>query len=185
MTAAFKLAGAHRVRARLSFLAPKYWLTWVGLGLLRLSLYLPLRLRAWTGKRLGDLFYRANHKRRRIAAINIALCFPAWTPEQQEKAVRQHFRFAAQALFHIAVLWWGSEKTIDCCLRIKGLHHYEQARAAGRNIIVLHCHAVGLEASLALSRYFPYVGFMKPLKNPVLDFVMTRGRERFGGCVFD
>ncbi|MHB8255582.1 MAG: lysophospholipid acyltransferase family protein, partial [Acidiferrobacter sp.] len=42
-----------------------------------------------------------------------------------------------------------------------------------------------LEASLALSRYFPYVGFMKPLKNPVLDFVMTRGRERFGGCVFD
>jgi lauroyl/myristoyl acyltransferase len=154
------------------------------LAFLRLSLFLPLRWRARIGDLLGALYYRGNDKRRRIAATNIALCFPAWTPEQQQCAVRDHFRLAAHALFHIAVLWWGSEQAIDCCLRVKGLQYYEQARAAGRNVIVLHCHAVGLEASLALSRYFPYVGFIKPLKNPVLDFVMTRGRERFGGRVF-
>ena len=185
MTEVIELAGAHRVRARLCFLAPRYWPTWLALALLRSSLWLPLRARAWIGEGLGALYYRANPKRRRIAAINIGLCFPTWTPEQQAQAVRQHFRLAALALFHIAVLWWGSEKTIDCCLKTKGLHYYEQAKAAGRNVIVLHCHAVGLEASLALSRYFPYVGFMKPLKNPVLDFVMTRGRERFGGYVFE
>lgn len=185
MNALTELPGAHRVRFLPRFFAPQYWPTWFGLGLLWLTLFLPLRARAWIGRRFGDLYYRINHKRRRIAAINIALCFPGWTSEQQAAAVRQHFRLAAQALFHIAVLWWGSEKTIDCCLRMKGLHYYEQARAAGRNIVVLHCHAVGLEASLALSRYFPYVGFMKPMKNPVLDFVMTRGRERFGGRVFE
>ncbi|HUW97902.1 MAG TPA: hypothetical protein VMV40_03530 [Acidiferrobacter sp.] len=179
------LTGTHRVRARLGFLAPRYWPTWAALGVLRLTLYLPLRVRAWLGQRLGDLYCRSNHKRRRIATINIALCFPSWTPEQQQMAVRQHFRLAAQAVFHIAVLWWGSEQAIDRCLRVKGLHHYREAKAAGHNVIVLHCHSLGLEASLVLSRYFPYVGFMKSLKNPVLDFVMTRGRERFGGRVFD
>lgn len=185
MTAVFEPIGAHRVRARLSLGAPQYWPTWAALGLLRLSLYLPLKVRGWLAARLGDLYYRVNRKRRRIATINVALCFPHWTPEQQTRLVHQHFRTAALALFHIAVLWWGSEKTIDSCLRTRGLEYYQEARAAGRRVIVLHCHAVGLETSLILSRYFPYVGFIKPLKNPVLDFVMTRGRERFGGHVYE
>jgi len=184
MKVADDLPGAYRVRASLKLWAPRYWPTWIGLGLLRLSLYLPMRIRARIANGLGVLYYRANAKRRRIAAINIALCFPDWGPERQHQAVREHFRLAAHALFHVSVLWWGSIKTIDCCLRVKGLHYYEEAHAAGRRIIVLHCHAVGLEASMALSRYFPYVGFVKPMKNPVLDYVMTRGRERFGGRVF-
>ena len=185
MTAAFEPVGAHRVRARVSLWAPKNWPTWAALGLLRLSLYLPLKARGWLGARIGDLYYRMNRKRRRIAAINIALCFPTWTPEQQAQLVRQHFRAAALAIFHMAVLWWGRDKAIDHCLHVRGLDRYREALAAGRRIIVLHCHAVGLEASLILSRYFPYVGFMKPSKNPVLDYVMTRGRERFGGHVYE
>ncbi len=156
----------------------------MAVGFMRASLSLPLALRAGIAGALGRLYYRGNAKRRRIAAINIALCFPDWGPERQAQAVREHFRLAALALFHMAVLWWGDERQLDCCLRVTGLEHYERARAAGRRVIVLHCHCVGLEASLALSRYFPYVGFVKPLKDPVLDFVMTRGRERFGGRVF-
>ncbi len=184
MTAAFDLTGAHRAPFRWRLLAPRHWPSWVAVALLRGSLYLPLAMRARIARVLGRLYYRGNAKRRRIAAINIALCFPDWSAERQARAVREHFRLAALALFHMAVLWWGDERMIDCCLRVTGLEHYETARAAGRRVIVLHCHCVGLEASLALSRYFPYVGFVKPMKDPVLDFVMTRGRERFGGRVF-
>lgn len=184
MTAAFDLAGAHRAPFRWRLLAPRHWPSWAAVAFLRASLFLPLALRARIAHVLGRLYYRGNAKRRRIATINIALCFPEWSAERQAQAVREHFRLAALALFHMAVLWWGDERTLDCCLRVTGLEHYEAARAAGRRVIVLHCHCVGLEASLALSRYFPYVGFVKPLKDPVLDFVMTRGRERFGGRVF-
>ncbi len=184
MTRASDLPGAHRVPFAWRLLAPRHWPTWAAVAFLWASLYMPLSVRARMAGLLGRLYYRGNRKRRRIAAINIGLCFPEWSAERREQAVREHFRLAALALFHMAVLWWGDERMLDCCLRVVGLEHYEAAHAAGRNIIVLHCHCVGLEASLALSRYFPYVGFVKPLKDPVLDFVMTRGRERFGGRVF-
>lgn len=184
MTATATLKGAYRTSAHIGFIAPKYWLTWFGLALLRMSLYLPLIARARIGNRLGDAYYYVNAKRRRIASINIALCFPHWSETQQAKMVRQHFRLKAHALFHMAVLWWGSEKAIDRCVHVSGLDYYAEAQAKGRNIIVLQCHAVGLEASLILSRYFSYVGFVKPLHNPILDFVMIRGRERFGGRTF-
>lgn len=185
MTAVLELPGAHRVRFQWRFLTPRYWPSWAAIGFLRASLFLPVRVRAGIGGVLGRLYYYGNKKRRRIAAVNVALCFPDWSAERQAALVRAHFRAAALALFHMAVLWWGNERSLNRCLSVLGLEHYRQARAAGHNVIVLHCHAVGLEASLMLSRYFPYVGFVKALKNPVLDFVMTRGRERFGGRVFE
>ncbi len=184
MIAVSDLPGAHRVRLTWRLFAPRRWPAWAAVAFLRASLYLPLGARVGIANVLGGLYYRGNAKRRGIAATNIRLCFPQWTAERQERAVREHFRLAALALFHMAVVWWGDERTLDRCLRVTGLEHYEAARAAGHNIVVLHCHCVGLEASLVLSRYFPYVGFAKPLKDPVLDFVMTRGRERFGGRVF-
>ncbi len=184
MIPASELRGAHRSRARLALLAPRHWPTWLGVGVLRASLSLPLAARLWFGARLGDLYYAANAKRRRIAAINIALCFPALDAGERARLVRGHFRRAAQAIFYIALFWWGSERALDRVLTVRGLEHYERARAAGQPVITLHGHVLALEASLVLSRYFPHVGFMKPLKNPVLDHVMTRGRERFGGRVF-
>ncbi|WP_298139465.1 lysophospholipid acyltransferase family protein [Acidiferrobacter sp.] len=184
MIAVSDLPGAHRAPFRWRLLAPRHWPSWMAAAVLRLSLYLPLGVRAGIARGLGGLYYRGNAKRRRIAAINIGLCFPDWSAQRQARAVREHFDLAAFALFHMAIYWWAPERMLDRCLRVVGLEHYEAARAAGRPIIVLHCHCVALEAGLVLSRYFPYVGFMKPLKDPVFDFVMTRGRERFGGRVF-
>ncbi|MHB1567001.1 MAG: lysophospholipid acyltransferase family protein [Acidiferrobacter sp.] len=184
MMKAATLTGTHRAPLTLALFAPRYWSTWAALAALRASLWLPRTMRVALSRRLGDLYYRVNAKRRRIAACNIALCFPALAPSAQQALVRAHFRAAGQGLLHMAVVWWGSPRRLDRDLTVRGLAYYEAARATGRPIIVLHGHCVGLEASLILSRYFPYVGFMKPLKNPLLDWAMTRGRERFGGRVF-
>lgn len=185
MKNAAHLPSSYRVTLRAAWFMPRFWPVWIGLGLLRATLTLPLSIRAFLGDRLGDLYYRINAKRRRIALINLRLCFPEWTPEYRLQVLRTHFRLAARTVFHMAILWWASERDLDAYLTIRGLEHYEQARATGHNIVVLHGHCLALEASLVLSRYFPYVGFMKHLSNPVLDWAMTRGRERFGGRVFD
>lgn len=184
MIEAAKLTGVHRAPLTPALFAPRYWPTWAALAALRASLWLPLAARTILSRRLGDLYYRINAKRRRIAASNIAVCFPELDARAREALVRAHFRAAIQGIFHMAVLWWGRPNRLDRDITVRGLEHYEAARATGRPIIVLQGHCVGLEASLLLSRYFPYVALMKPLKNPLLDWAMTRGRERFGGRVF-
>ena len=85
MIAVSDLPGAHRVPFGWRLLAPRHWPTWAAVAFLRASLYLPLGARARMADILGRLYYRGNRKRRRIATINIGLCFPEWTPERRER----------------------------------------------------------------------------------------------------
>jgi hypothetical protein len=57
-------------------LAPRYWLTWLGLACMVIIAHLPYRLSMAVGILVGHLLYFFGHNRRRITTINIGLCFP-------------------------------------------------------------------------------------------------------------
>lgn len=59
------------------FWQPRYWPVWLGLGFLRAASILPLKGQLALGRGLGRLACQAMPGRRRIAATNLALCFPA------------------------------------------------------------------------------------------------------------
>ncbi|MHB2040140.1 MAG: LpxL/LpxP family acyltransferase [Acidiferrobacteraceae bacterium] len=176
--------GAHRPGFRAAFLAPRYWPTWAGLALLRASLWLPHRVRAWLGEGLGSLYHAINAKRRRIARINVGLCFPSWDEPRRRELVKQHFRTAARGFLDFPWWWWASDAALERRVRITGLAHYRDAVAAGHNVILLTYHNVALEAGVLISRHFPHVSMVKPLPNPVIDWLMTRARTRFHGRIF-
>nr|WP_308429293.1 hypothetical protein [Cellvibrio zantedeschiae] len=56
---------------RWSFLGPRYWLTWLMLGLLKLVAHLPLSINIHLGKALGWLFF---HIARAANALQIPTC---------------------------------------------------------------------------------------------------------------
>ena len=56
--------------------AIRYWPTWLALGLLRCLVWLPYATQLAAGRLLGAAFRRLARRRNRIAAVNIALCFP-------------------------------------------------------------------------------------------------------------
>ena len=58
-------------------LAPRYWLSWIGLGVVRLVGVFPLTVQHALGRALGVLTARLPGERRRVAARNIELCFPS------------------------------------------------------------------------------------------------------------
>ena len=62
-----------------------------GIFLLWLLHFLPYRLQAWTGNILGTLLYLLTARRRRVANINLRLCFPKLSEAQRTRLVRQHF----------------------------------------------------------------------------------------------
>lgn len=174
----------YRPRFERAFLGPRYWPAWVALGLLRLSLLVPRGLWGWFGARVGDLYYRGNAKRRTIARINIDLCFPELSAAERERLVRAHFRAAAQSLLDVGWLWWGTPKQLDEYVRVVGLEHYRAQAERGRNIILMTCHSVALEMGAVISRYYPQVAPLKPIRNPLANWLIVRGRARFGAQLY-
>ncbi len=172
--------------ARRSRLArPRHWLTWVGLGALRLAAWLPLPLLAPLGAALGVLLYALHDPRRHVVATNIARCFPALAASAQRRLVRRHFRAFGQSVLELAVAWWAGPARLRRLVRLRGWHHYEAARAR-HNVILLAPHFLGLEiGGIRLSLETPLAAVFHHPRNPVLRALMWRARTRFGLRLFD
>lgn len=167
------------------FLAPRFWPTWLLLSFLMLGRIVPRTLWGLVGAGLGYLFYRVNRKRREIARINIELCFPEMDAGARERLVRQHFLVHGQCLLDLGLIWWARPSFLDRYIRMEGKEHYRAALAQGRPVILLTGHFSGLEVGGPLiSRQFIQVGLIKPMKNPLVNWVATRGRKRFSGHLF-
>ena len=168
-----------------ALLAPRYWPTWLGLGLLRALQLLPRLWVAALGVMLGDILYSAHRKRRQIVRTNISLCFPEISAAAQRRLVRRHYHVLVQSMLDYGLLWWGSRARLETLIQVRGLEHYRQAQQQGRAVIVLTGHFVALEMGAALlSMHFPQIGLVKPAKNALLDYYVTRGRTRFLGRLF-
>ena len=86
--------------------APKYWPTWIGIGLLRLSCLLPFRLHIGLGKLIGRLAHRIGAERRAITRRNIELCFPEFSAEERNQLAREHFEALGASLMEMALTTW-------------------------------------------------------------------------------
>lgn len=179
------LKGAYSPQFTSTFFMPNYWPTWIGLGLLRVSVYVPRVVFSVLGSIFGDLFYVINRKRRVIVHTNIAMAFPEWSQNERDKLVRNHFRVFVQTLFDIPVLWWASENYLNHFIRVTGLENYEKYFNKDRQIILMTGHFIALEfGGVFTSKLFPQIGLIKPARNKLIDWFVHRGRSRFGAKLF-
>jgi KDO2-lipid IV(A) lauroyltransferase len=154
-------------------------MTRIGLFLLWLLHFLPLALLALIGQGVGMLLYWLGRERRRVARINLRLCFPEFTDRQREALVRRHFRAFGRSFVEYGILWWSSRERIQRLVRIEGLEHFQAA--AGRPVIWLAPHFVGLDmGGVRLTSEFPLVSIYSKQKNPAFDKLLRHGRTRFG-----
>lgn len=168
------------------FLAPRYWPTWLGIGLLSLAAMMPLKLRLWLGARLGDLTYFAARERRYITEVNIRLCFPELSPREQHQLVRDTFRENGIGLVETACGWIRPAAHFKPLARLKGGDLIAAALAEGRGVLFLGAHYTTLDfAANLLSQHFPFAVTYRAHKNPLFDAFMLRGRLRNCNGVFD
>lgn len=163
--------------------APVWWTSWLLIGLLRLSAFLPLRVSRVIGAMLGLLMYVLNAKRRRIARVNLELCFPEKTERARARLLRRHFVVKGQSYVDLGFLTWASERRILRKAHIRGLEHYRDLR--GRSIILLAPHCVGMNfGGSMVSRERVTFSMIKLQRNPVVNWLLNRGRMRFGSFLF-
>lgn len=169
-----------------SFIAPKYWPTWLGLGILRLLSILPLPILALLGNIIGLLFYYLGASRRRIAFKNISVCFPEYSVNDCKKINRHHFMLVGQSVFATPMHWWISAKRFKKLVTITGREAYDAALLANKNIIILAPHFAALDvAGYVLAKERPMVTMYQYAKNSLVDEIVKRGRLRFGGVLVE
>ncbi len=166
------------------FLQPKYWTLWLAFALLRLLVLLPLPVQHSIGRVLGRQFYRRNKKRRHIARINIDLCFPELSEEEKSQLVLRHFEAYGANIFDLAICWWASAKRLARLTTVHGIERYQELIDQGQNVVLLTGHLLTVDlCGQYISLMRPGVTMMKPLKNPLLNWMMSRGRMRNGNQV--
>jgi len=163
-----------------ALLHPRHWLTWLGIGFFYLVTRLPMPALDKFGAILGRLLLKKNRKRYTVVKTNLALCFPDKTDDELESMVAKHFELLMQSMVHYGLTWWASEKKLQKILRLEGFEQINQLQQEGHNVIILLSHCTGLEFAVsAITRAFPSSGPYKPFKNPVVDFLIARARQRF------
>ncbi|HAV88530.1 lipid A biosynthesis lauroyl acyltransferase [Stutzerimonas balearica] len=168
-----------RPRFRAYFLHPRFWLLWLGLGLLWLLVQLPYAALLRLGRLLGALMYRVAGARRRIARRNLELCFPRLDEAAREHLLKDNFASTGIAFFEMAMSWWWPRARLQRLAHIEGLEHLQAAQAEGRGVILMALHFTTLEIGAALlGQRHTIDGMYREHKNPLFDYIQRRGRER-------
>ncbi|MBF0218939.1 MAG: lysophospholipid acyltransferase family protein [Gammaproteobacteria bacterium] len=170
----------HQVMRLSDFRHPKYWVTWIGLALLRLTLKLPDAPRRRVGRWLGRFFLARNRKRWQIAKTNIEWCFPELSTAAQQQLTTDYFASLGQAFCEFALIWWGDVERFSQAVEIEGGEWIAARLAAGQPVMLLTGHLLALDiAGVALSRHYPLLTYANQLRNPIIDALLLKGRSRF------
>lgn len=166
-------------------LGPRQWPAWLGIGLAAALARLPWPLQRGLGRGLGWVLPVLVPARRRIAARNIALCFPELDERRQAALLRQSFVALGIGLFEFARAWWGGVAPMRKGLQVEGLEHLEAARAGGRGVIVVSGHFTTLEmAARLMCDYAPLAGMYRPHDQGAMEWAVKRGRLRYASAMF-
>ncbi|NMX73074.1 lipid A biosynthesis lauroyl acyltransferase [Pseudomonas sp. WS 5532] len=168
-----------RPRFRAVFFHPRFWLLWLGLGLLWLITQLPYRALLTIGRLLGAGMYRVAADRRRIAARNLELCFPEKSAKERKRLLKENFATTGIAFFEMAMSWWWPKSRLARLAHVEGLEHLKQAHLDGKGVILMALHFTTLEIGAALlGQKHTIDGMYREHGNPLFDFIQRRGRER-------
>ena len=130
------------------------------------------------GEFAGSLAWVLAVPRRRVARVNLRLCFPQWSEAQRRAVARGHFRYFMRSFFDRFIFWYGAPERIRRLCRLEGIEHFEPHR--GRPVIVLAPHFVGLDAGgIRLSLEAQCASMYAAQKSRALTEAMTQGRMRF------
>ncbi|MDN5924350.1 MAG: LpxL/LpxP family Kdo(2)-lipid IV(A) lauroyl/palmitoleoyl acyltransferase [Xanthomonadales bacterium] len=165
---------------------PRYWLAWLGIASIWLAARLPRRALLALGADLGDILGRLSGPRQRIAARNLALCYPHMEANARDQLLRRNMRDMGIMLGEFSLGWMGSKRALKRIpVHIEGLHHLESLRAQGRGAMLVGGHFSHLELCARLvSREIRIAGMYRRMDNPVFERVVLRARLGYAAAMF-
>lgn len=130
--------------------------------------------------------YLLNSKRRRIARINLDLCFPELSASKRKRILRRHFRLLGESYLDVAFLAWASERRFRRKTRVVGLENILDALARGRRVILLAPHCLGMNVGgIVVSRDVRVFSMVKRQRGAVTNWLLKKVRSRYGAPLIE
>ncbi len=143
--------------------------------------------RDWTtaqrwGRRLGAVGWRVSRRDRGRAIEHVGIAFPELDAAGREALARESFLHLGTTLGEALYLLRHDAAEVARRVRVEGWEHVEQARAAGRPVLILtgHCGNWELLAATINGRGLAMSVVARQLDEPELDTLLVGLRARFG-----
>jgi KDO2-lipid IV(A) lauroyltransferase len=154
--------------------APRYWLTWLGIGFLRILEPLPYSWQLRVGRTIGRIARVLPLAHVRIARRNIDLCLPELSAVEREKLLKRHFESLGIGVCETAVTWWSSNERVRSLAQIEGADHLHRALARGRGAILVGGHFTTIEiGTRILGTVVPLNVLFRATRDEVLSDFMS------------
>ncbi len=169
-----------------SLLHPRYWPTWIGIGLLYLMVLLPYPLLYRLGTSLGRLAMRFMPRRVHIARRNLELCFPDKSSAEREALLIKNFESVGMGLFETGMGWFWPDWRVKRLFKVSGLENISLAHANKQGVLLIGLHFLSLELGARIfGIHNPGIGVYRPNDNKLLDWLQTWGRLRSNKSMID
>ena len=174
------MSGGPRIDST-EYRAPRYWPTWLVWKTMRLTHALPLRWHRRIGAVIGAALRLLFARQRRIARINLRLCFPELTRERRERLMREHFAALGMSFLEMGIAWFSPIERIRGMIEVHGFEHLEMAVRAGRPVLLWGAHFTCLEVGVRLLEDLDArcATMHRPQRNALFDKMIEVGRARF------
>lgn len=159
-----------------SYLHPKYWFTWLGIGLTFFPALLPYRWIMQLGRWLGRISYHVAGDRVHIARVNLERCFPELSPQAREALLKKNFESVGRGIMEVTMAWWWPARRLEQIVSYEGLEHLESED--GTILMVMHFTTIELAGRLITLRHSVDATYREH-GNPVFEYVQRRLRHRF------
>ncbi|MCF7355401.1 lauroyl-Kdo(2)-lipid IV(A) myristoyltransferase [Vibrio sp. CK2-1] len=170
-----------------SFLAPKYWGTWLMVLVALPIALLPHSFRYALSNKIAKILVKKRKGNIFNAWVNFKLCFPEKSDSELETLLHKTLLTAGTFALGFARVSLRSRKWLNSKCDIKGIENIENALNSGQKVILLvpHTWAIDIPAILFASMNQPVSAMAKKQKNDVIDWLMHRQRVQYGGRVYE
>ncbi len=157
---------------------PRHWLAGIGLGCLYLINLLPYPIKIRIGIALGKLTYLLIRRRKKIALVNLMICFPEMSEAEHHRLLKRTFDSFGAGLIETAMGWWSDEKAIHKITDYEGLEHLHKAVSKDKGVLLVGAHFSSLDlASKLLSQHCKSHAVYRVQKNLLVNHILVNGRS--------
>ena len=157
------------------------WPSWIGVFFIWIISLLPRSLRNALANWIASKQVNRQTSTNTAVDINIQACFPELDAEARHVMAIKYTAAHLQALMLSPRNWWCSDNAVKQFGQLHNREALDAAIATQRPVVLLITHSAALDAGLlAIAPYYPLQGIYNPLENKVLDWLVFKGRHRFG-----
>lgn len=161
----------------LKFMAPKHWLTWIGMGIAYALSFLPWSGQKLLGNTLGIIHYALSSNRKNICHVNLKICFPEMTDNERTKLAKAHFKSMGVGVFEMFTTWFQDRSKTEAKVAFNNQDVIEKALSKGKGCIIIGAHFSSIDlCGTHLAKYIDVHPIYKLQRNPVVNWVMERQR---------